>query len=183
METMRYRMRPSKRAGGRASRPVFAVVALLVGFGLAACSGSGEEDAGSAADAADRTEAPAEALMDPNEASAEELRELPGLPAPAAEMIIDGRPFADMVALDTALAEHLGEEARQELYGQMWIPLSLNEATDREILLIPGVGDRMLGEFREYRPYRSMEQFRREIGKYVTDEDLARLELYVRLGG
>ena len=41
----------------------------------------------------------------------------------------------------------------------------------------------MLHEFMEYRPYESMEQFRREIGKYVDDEELARLERYVTLSG
>ena len=37
----------------------------------------------------------------------------------------------------------------------------------------------MLHEFKEYRPYKSIEQFRREIGKYVDDDELARLEGYV----
>jgi len=31
----------------------------------------------------------------------------------------------------------------------------------------------------EYRPYTSIEQFRREIGKYVDKDELARLERYV----
>ena len=39
----------------------------------------------------------------------------------------------------------------------------------------------MLGEFKEYRPYKSIEQFRREIGKYVDKKELARLERYVEL--
>jgi hypothetical protein len=37
----------------------------------------------------------------------------------------------------------------------------------------------MLREFKEYRPYKSMEQFRREIGKYVSKQEVARLERYV----
>ena len=39
----------------------------------------------------------------------------------------------------------------------------------------------MLHEFKEYRPYASMEQFKREIGKYVDDSELARLSRYVTL--
>jgi DNA uptake protein ComE-like DNA-binding protein len=61
------------------------------------------------------------------------------------------------------------------------VPISLNRATDAEILSIPGVGQRMLREFKEYRPYTSMEQFRREIGKYVSKQEVARLERYVTL--
>ena len=44
---------------------------------------------------------------------------------------------------------------------------------------MPGVGKRMAHEFEEYRPYKSIAQWRREIGKYVDDDELARLEQYV----
>jgi hypothetical protein len=37
----------------------------------------------------------------------------------------------------------------------------------------------MLREFKEYRPYTNIEQFRREMGKYVDDGEVARLERYV----
>ena len=59
--------------------------------------------------------------------------------------------------------------------------IDLNTATDAEILSIPGVGQRMLHEFKEYRPYTSMDQFRREIGKYVDKTEVARLEQYVTI--
>jgi DNA uptake protein ComE-like DNA-binding protein len=57
--------------------------------------------------------------------------------------------------------------------------IDLNTATDAQILAIPGMGPRMLREFKEYRPYTSMDQFRREIGKYVDKAEVARLEQYV----
>ena len=49
------------------------------------------------------------------------------------------------------------------------------------MLLVPGVGEKLAHEFEEYRPYRAMAQFRREIGKYVSDEEVARLERYITL--
>lgn len=57
--------------------------------------------------------------------------------------------------------------------------ININTATDAEILSIPGMGPRMLREFKEYRPYTSIEQFRREIGKYVDKAEVARLEQYI----
>ena len=63
--------------------------------------------------------------------------------------------------------------------GAAIVPVNINTATDAEILRIPGVGPRMLREFKEYRPWTSIEQFRREIGKYVDKAEVARLEKYI----
>jgi len=58
--------------------------------------------------------------------------------------------------------------------------LNLNTATASELLAtIPGFGNRMVHEFEEYRPYRSIQQFRREMGKYVTPEQVIEYEKYV----
>jgi DNA uptake protein ComE-like DNA-binding protein len=118
-------------------------------------------------------------LVDPNSATREQLSAA-GLDSAAASAVIAGRPYADMVAVDKALAaRNLTADQRKALYAKVWKPINLNTAKAEEILLIPGVGRRMLHEFEEYRPYTSMEQFRREIGKYVDKTELARLEQYV----
>ncbi|MCY4525688.1 MAG: hypothetical protein OXB89_03685, partial [Anaerolineaceae bacterium] len=57
--------------------------------------------------------------------------------------------------------------------------LNLNTATRDEFLTIPDVGQRMTREFMEYRPYVSIRQFRREIGKYVSEEQVAAYEEHV----
>jgi DNA uptake protein ComE-like DNA-binding protein len=58
--------------------------------------------------------------------------------------------------------------------------LNLNEATgDDYLAAIPGFGNRMVREFLEYRPYISIQQFRREIGKYVDEAQVAEYEQYV----
>ena len=57
--------------------------------------------------------------------------------------------------------------------------LNLNTATREQFLTVPNVGDRMVREFLEYRPYTSIQQFRREIGKYVSQEQVAAYEQYV----
>jgi len=72
------------------------------------------------------------------------------------------------------------EVARLESY--VFVPIDLNTASDEDILSIPGAGPRVLREFKEYRPYRSMEQFRREMGKYWDAKEVSRLERYVMIG-
>jgi hypothetical protein len=86
-----------------------------------------------------------------------------------------------MLAVDKVLAERLPEQARDSVYTRLWLPLDLNSASAAEIELIPGVGSRMRHEFEEYRPYRGIAQFRREIGKYVDEAEVARLERYVTI--
>jgi DNA uptake protein ComE-like DNA-binding protein len=71
------------------------------------------------------------------------------------------------------------EVARLEQY--VFIPMNINTASDADLKTIPGLGDKMLHEFKEYRPYSNIEQFRREIGKYVNAKEVARLERYITL--
>ena len=118
-------------------------------------------------------------LINPNLASADELATVPALNRAAVEEILAGRPFLSMLEFHEIVEEHVSENTYDQLYGALWIPIDLNDVTNEEILLIPGVGNRMLHEFEEYRPYIALPQFHREIGKYVDDEELARLAQYV----
>jgi DNA uptake protein ComE-like DNA-binding protein len=117
-------------------------------------------------------------MLDPNAATADEIAAIPGMNPTLANAIIQGRPHQDMRSVNRALAG-LTEAQRDTVYTRLWKPINLNTATKEEIELIPGVGPRMSHEFEEYRPYTSIEQFRREIGKYVDQAEVARLERYV----
>ena len=121
------------------------------------------------------------AMLDPNSASREQLMAVSGLNAAAADALIAGRPYANMTAADKALAAHTDAAARKQVYAQVWKPIDINTATKAEILLIPGVGEKMHGEFEEYRPYKNIAEFDRNIGKYVDKTELARLRSYVSI--
>ena len=118
-------------------------------------------------------------VLDANSAGEAELSTAPNVDAALATKIVAGRPFASASALDQLLGATLGKRQREELYGRLFITINLNTAPREEIRLIPGVSDRLAYEFEEYRPYTSLEQFRREIGKYVPAAEVARLEQYV----
>ena len=117
-------------------------------------------------------------IADANTISAAALAKLPHMNADLAKAVIAKRPFKTVKELDMALSG-LTAPQRGELYTKLFVPINLNTASDEEILLIPGMGKRMLHEFKEYRPYTSLAQFHREIGKYVNDTELARLAQYV----
>jgi len=60
------------------------------------------------------------------------------------------------------------------------VKLNLNTLTGDELTAtIPGFPNRIIREFLEYRPYASIQQFRREIGKYVGDTQVTEYEEYV----
>lgn len=118
-------------------------------------------------------------LLDPNVAGEKELLALPHLNVTLVKSILDRRPFLSILELDTLLSTSLTKEQRTELYGKLFVHVNLNSATQEELMLIPGVGNRMVREFFEYRPYKALAQFRKEIGKYVDEKELARLEQYV----
>ena len=118
-------------------------------------------------------------LLDPNLADRSEFTALPGVSGAVADAIVEARPVLRMIDLDQALSGLLDEAGRKALYGRLFRQLNLNTASPDEIMLIPDMSARMVHEFEEYRPYTSLEQFRREIGKYVDADEVARLERYV----
>ena len=125
-----------------------------------------------------------QALVDPNTATEKDLATVTHITPAVAKVVMSKRPFKTVVDLDAVLKEQkLTAEQITEVHRTLFVPLNLNSATDDEILAIPGIGKRMLHEFKEYRPYTSIEQFRREIGKYIDKDkreaELARLERYV----
>jgi DNA uptake protein ComE-like DNA-binding protein len=178
--------------------PAALVSAVTFLVGLTGCS-SGDRDgdsaragataaaAGAAVDSpatAGATAAPSGSFIDPDAATREQLLTIPGMNAATADALVAGRPYQNMTAVDRVLARgNLSEQQRDTIYTRLWKPIDLNTASKEEILLIPGVGPRMQREFEEYRPYRSIERFRREIGKYVNPQEVARLERYVMIRG
>jgi DNA uptake protein ComE-like DNA-binding protein len=118
-------------------------------------------------------------IVDANIATDKELAALPHLTPALVKSILARRPFPSVTELDALLSQTLARPQLTELYGRLFVHLNLNTATREQILLIPNAGPRMVREFLEYRPYKALAQFHREIGKYVDDTELARLEQYV----
>lgn len=120
-----------------------------------------------------------ESVLNPNLAGSDEFAALPHLDQTLANAIIAARPLANNLELADLLATSLGENEMADALVELFLPINLNHATRDEIMLVPGMSRRMAHEFEEYRPYSSIEQFQREIGKYVGDEEVARFEQYV----
>ena len=118
-------------------------------------------------------------LVNPDLASEKELLALPHMNSAIVKSIIEHRPFLTMSDLNSLLAKSLSKEQLAELYGKLFVHLNLNTATQNEIALIPAIASRVVREVQDRRPYKTMAQFRQEIGKQVDQKEVARLEQYV----
>lgn len=164
---------------------------LLVGLGLncageagnsageAAATDTSEEPSASVEDSSKEVNVSADAVLNPNLASKEELTALAQIGEDLAQQILDNRPFLNMKDFHQVLAGVLDEEAIEALLPTCFVPLNLNTTPEEDFLIVPGVGEKMAHEFEEYRPYKNIAQFRREMGKYVDEEEIARYEKYV----
>ncbi|HTK34422.1 MAG TPA: helix-hairpin-helix domain-containing protein [Caulobacteraceae bacterium] len=119
--------------------------------------------------------------LNPNTATAAQLRAAPGSNAALADAIVKARPFKSQADLLKVVNGKVPEAELPAFYAAVFVPLDLNSATPEEIMTVPGMSRRMVHEFQEYRPYKDIAQFDREIGKYVDAGEVARLRSYVTL--
>jgi DNA uptake protein ComE-like DNA-binding protein len=117
-----------------------------------------------------------------NKATKDEMKLIPGLGERMIHEFEEYRPYKTLPQFRREIGKYVDAKELARLEQYVFVPINLNTASDEDIMSIPGMGAKMLHEFEEYRPYRTIEQFRREIGKYVNVMELARLESYVTLG-
>jgi len=150
---------------------LFAMIALLGSLG------------GATAAEPESADFPTAELVNPNKASIDDLAAVPGMNPAAASAIIDGRPFKTQSKMDAAIGDKLDDEGRKTVYAHMFIKVGLNSGAEADYKLIPSTmsAGKLAHEFEEYRPYESLEQFSREMSKYVSDAEVAYLGRFVTL--
>ena len=116
-----------------------------------------------------------------NTATRDEILLVPGAGQRMTREFAEYRPWKTWAQFDKEIGKYVGAEATAKLAQYCFIPVNLNTASDEDFLSIPGAGPRMLREFKEYRPWKSWEQFDKEIGKYVDAKEVARLKRYLTI--
>jgi len=121
-------------------------------------------------------------LVDPNSAPEAALA-ASGLSGSDVAAIVSGRPFVSMSALHAVIGEGKDPEAIKALYSVVFIKVGLNTGSEDDYKLIPSslTPRHLAHEFDEYRPYASMDDFAREMSKYVSAAEVENLKRYVTL--
>ena len=120
-------------------------------------------------------------VLNASVATEDELAAVEGVSPELAAAIVAGQPYASVTDLNATLMETLSEDEAKAVLVNVFVPINLNTASEEEIRLVPGMTDKMVHEFEEYRPYADMGVFDREIGKYVDEAEVARFRQYVTL--
>jgi DNA uptake protein ComE-like DNA-binding protein len=114
-----------------------------------------------------------------NTATADEIMLVPGAGRRMTREFAEYRPWKSWAQFEKEIGKYVGAQETARLAQYAFIPVNLNTASDADILSIPGAGQRMVREFKEYRPWKSQAQFEKEIGKYVDAKEVKRLWRFV----
>jgi DNA uptake protein ComE-like DNA-binding protein len=114
-----------------------------------------------------------------NTGTKDEIMLIPGAGARMVREFGEYRPWVSWAQFDKEISKYVGQPETDRLKQYVFIPVNLNTATKEQIITIPGAGNRMEREFNEYRPWKTKEQFEKEIGKYVDAKEVARLWRFV----
>jgi DNA uptake protein ComE-like DNA-binding protein len=114
-----------------------------------------------------------------NTATPQEILLVPGAGKRMVHEFDEYRPWKSYAQFDKEIGKYVGADGAAKLAQYTFIPVRLNTASDADILTIPNAGPRMVREFKEYRPWKTKEQFIKEIGKYVGAKDAERMWRYV----
>ena len=122
--------------------------------------------------------------VDLNRGSDAELMLIPGVDAKKVTALKSQRPWSSFEQFQTAIAKATSATEATRLEQYVFIPVELNTFTDpiMDTFASIGVGTRQWKrEFAEYRPWTSMDQFDRQISKYLRSRptELKRLARYV----
>ena len=151
-----------------------ALLVLMLVFAMACGQEKKEEE--NTAEVAVVTESPM-TVLNANLATANELKGI-GLADEMVTQIVEARPFMTLYDFISVIGD---ANATEEMFTKIFVPMNLNTTAEHDFKIIPRSVkniDRMTHEFEEYRPYMSIAQFRKEIGKYVDEEEVARYESY-----
>ena len=116
-----------------------------------------------------------------NTATPEEILLVPGAGKRMVHEFDEYRPWKTYAQFSKEIGKYVGADGAAKLAQYTFIPVRLNTAADEDILSIPNAGPRMVREFKEYRPWKTKEQFLKEIGKYVGPKETERLWRYVTI--
>ena len=116
-----------------------------------------------------------------NTTDEKDFKMIPGVGDKMAHEFEEYRPYTSILQFKREIGKYVDEQEVARYLDYVFVPVELNTSSEDDVKALHGIGKKMTHEFLEYRPYENLAQFRKEIGKYVDDKELSRLERFVYL--
>jgi DNA uptake protein ComE-like DNA-binding protein len=113
-----------------------------------------------------------------NTGKPEEFMLVPGSGKRMSAEFAEYRPWKNWAQFDKEIGKYVGQQETDRFKQYMFIPINLNTANDEVLLTVPGANSRMVGELKQSRPWKTKEQFDKEIGKAFGPKEAAGLWRY-----
>lgn len=94
-------------------------------------------------------------------------------------MNINAKIALALIALSMPIAAVSTSSAQSTAKCSVGTAVNANTASDAALTKLPGVGPKILAEIKDYRPYKNIAQFRKELGKYMNTAALNKLSACV----
>jgi DNA uptake protein ComE-like DNA-binding protein len=104
-----------------------------------------------------------------------DFKMIPGVGDKMAHEFEEYRPYTSIAQFRREIGKYVDDSEVKRYESYVFVPVELNSASEDDIKALPGLSDKMVHEFLEYRPYDNMDRFYKEIGKYVDEKELDRL--------
>ncbi len=125
---------------------------------------------------------PVEKILDVNTVERYAFLQAPGTTKAMADLILDGRPYLDMLELDDDLdMDGLSERQRKAFYKSAFVLVDINNGEAEDMDFIPDMSRKLAHRIESGRPYADMAGFEAALMKYLKPEQAARLAQYFTL--
>lgn len=114
-----------------------------------------------------------------NTATADEFMLVPGSGKRMSAEFAEYRPWKNWAQFDKEIGKYVGQQETDRFKQYMFIPIDLNTASDDVLLTIPGINPGLIQTLKKSRPWKSKDQFDKEIGKNIGPKEAARFWRYV----
>ena len=163
---------------------LFICISLAFIFTSASAQMTSPEERAAQVEKSANTDFNTSALIDPNTATMDELSAISFLSADKVQAIIDNRPFATPSELHAAIdGANMSPEELFAIYSAVFVKVNLNTGKNEDFQLVPTTlsARKLAHEFEEYRPYEKMDDFSREMKKYVSEKEVMFLQRFVEM--
>ena len=114
-----------------------------------------------------------------NTATADEIMLIPGAGKKMAHEFEEYRPWKTWAQFEKEIGKYVGKEETARLAQYCFIPIDANAATKEQLATIPNLPDSAVEQISKGRPWKSIDDLKKELASSAGDKEAARIARYL----